>query len=177
MPINGSLFPRVGESWVKSCGKRLTATMLAVTVFGLAACESLPENIISSPEVELRDVEVVGLGFSSQTFLLSFDIRNPNPFSLPVSHVSYGIKLGGQRFASGQTSSDISVPASGTSQFAISVDLDLLNTAPRLLSVIRDSTRAEIPYELDGQLSIDIPFTPPVNYRTSGTIQLSSDAH
>ena len=160
-----------------SYGKRLIATGLAITAFALAACESLPENIISSPEVELRDVEVVGLGFSSQTFLLSFDIRNPNPFSLPVSHVSYGIELGGQQFASGQTPSDISVPASGASQFAISVDLDLLNTAPRLLSVIRDSTRNEIPYELEGQLSIDIPFTPPVNYRTSGAIRLSSDAH
>lgn len=174
MPMNGCLYPRVGESWVKRCGKGLTATVLAVTVFGLAACESFPENIISSPEVELRDVEVVGLGFNSQTFLLSFDISNPNPFSLPVSHVSYGIKLGGQRFASGQTPSDISVPASGTSQFAISVDLDLLNTAPRLLSVIRDSARTEIPYELEGQLSVDIPFTPPVTYRSSGAIQLSS---
>ena len=172
--MNGSLFPRVGESWVKRCGNRLTATMLAVTIFGLAACESLPENIISSPEVELRDVEVVGLGFNSQTFLLSFDIRNPNPFSLPVNHVSYGIRLGGQRFASGQTPSDISVPASGTSRFAISVDLDLLNTAPRLLSVIRDSPRTEIPYELEGQLSVDIPFTPPVNDRTSGAIQSRS---
>ena len=171
--MNGSLFPRVGENWVKRSGKRVTTIVLAVAVFGLAACESFPENIISSPEVELRDVEVVGLGFSSQTFLLSFDIRNPNPFALPVSHVSYGIKLGGQRFPSGQTSSDISVPASGTSQFAISVDLDLLNTAPRLLSVIRDSTRAEIPYELEGQLSVDIPFTPPVTYRSSGAIQVN----
>ncbi|MDH3820201.1 MAG: LEA type 2 family protein, partial [Gammaproteobacteria bacterium] len=103
-----------------------------------------------------------------------FDISNPNPFSLPVSHVSYGIKLGGQRFASGQTASDISVPASGTAQFAISVDLDLLNTTPRLLSVIRDGARTEIHYELEGQLSVDIPFTPPVTYRTSGAIQLSS---
>lgn len=171
--MNGSLFPRVGESWVKRSGKRVTAIVLAVAVFGLAACESFPENIISSPEVELREVEVVGLGFSSQTVLLSFDIRNPNPFALPVSHVSYGIQLGGQRFASGQTSSDISVPASGTSQFAISVDLDLLNTAPRLLSVIRDSTHAEIPYELEGQLSVDIPFTPPVTYRSSGAIQVN----
>ena len=174
--MNGSLFLRGGESWVKRCGKRPTATVLAVAVFGLAACESLPENIISSPEVELRDVEVVGLGFKSQTFLLSFDIRNPNPFSLPVNHVSYGIKLGGQRFASGQTPSDIFVPASGTSRFAISVDLDLLNTAPRLLSVIRDGALSDIPYELEGQLSVDIPFTPPVSYRTSGAIQLSSGA-
>ena len=158
-------------------GKRLIATGIAVTAFGLAACESLPETIISSPAVELRDVTLVGLGFSSQTFLLSFDISNPNPFSLPVSHISYGVRLDGQRFASGQTSSDISVPASGASQFSISVELDLLSTAPRLLSVIRDGARTEIPYELEGELGVDIPFAPPVLYRANGAIQLSSGAH
>ena len=160
-----------------SYGKRLIATGLAITVFALAACESLPETIVSSPAVELRDVTLVGLGFSNQTFLLSFDIRNPNPFSLPVSHISYGVKLDGQRFASGQTPSDIAVPASGTSQFAISVELDLLSTAPRLLSVIRDGTRTEIPYELEGELGVDIPFAPPVSYRSNGAIQLGSQAN
>lgn len=158
-------------------GKRLVATGLAIAAFGLVACEALPENIISKPEVELRDVKVVGLGFNSQTFLLSFNISNPNSFSLPVSHVSYGVKLDGHRFASGQTPSDISVPASGETQFAISVELDLLSTAPHLLSVIRDGARTEMPYELEGQLSVDIPLTPPVVYRTNGAIQLSSDSY
>ena len=159
------------------CGKRLIATGLVIAAFGLAACESLPENIISKPEVELRDVKVVGLGFNNQTFLLSFDISNPNPFSLPVRHISYGVKLDGHRFASGQTPCDISIPASGETQFAISVELDLLNTAPHLLSVIRDGARTEIPYELEGQLSVDIPLTPPVAYRTNGAIQLSSGSY
>ena len=143
----------------------------------LGGCASLPENIISKPEVQLRDVQVVGLGFKNQTFLLSFDIHNPNPFPLPVNHVSYGVRLDGQRFASGQTPSEISVPASGDSQFAISVELDLLATAPQLLSIVRDGVRAEVPYDLEGQLGIDIPFTPPVSYRTHGAVRLNSGAN
>ena len=155
-------------------GRRSALAGILVTVAALGGCASLPENLISKPEVELRDVQVMGLGFQSQTFLLSFDISNPNPFPLPVNHVSYGVKLDGMRFASGKTASDISVPASGTTQFAISVELDLLNTAPRLLSVVRDGARGEIPYELEGQLGIDIPMTPPVTYRTTGAIRLDS---
>lgn len=155
-------------------GRRSALAGILVTVAALGGCASLPENLISKPEVELRDVQVMGLGFQSQTFLLSFDISNPNPFPLPVNHVSYGVKLDGMRFASGKTASDISVPASGTTQFAISVELDLLNTAPRLLSVVRDGARGEIPYELEGQLGIDIPMTPPVTYRTTGAIHLDS---
>lgn len=148
-------------------------TMMAMLV-ALAACASLPENIIAKPQVELRDVQILGLGFKSQTFLLSFDIRNPNPFPLPVNHVSYGVRLDGQRFASGETTSDISVPASGDAEFAISVELDLLNTAPQLLSIMRDGTRSEIPYSLEGQLGIDIPMTPPVSYRTAGAIRVNA---
>jgi len=145
-----------------------------VVALGLGACASLPENIVSKPEVNLRDVQVMGLGFNNQTFLLSFDISNPNPFPLPVNHVSYGVKLDGHRFASGNTPSAINVPASGATQFAISVELDLLNTAPKLLAIIRDGVRGEIPYELEGRLGIDLPLTPSVSYRTDGAIRLNS---
>lgn len=154
--------------------RRIRITGLMLALCGLAACASLPENIISSPGVELRDVQVMGLGFDSQTFLLSFDVDNPNPFPLPVRHIRYGVRLDGQRFAGGETQSSISVPAGGKTEFAISVQLDLLNTAPQLLSIIRAGTRRDIPYALEGELGIDIPMTPPVSYRTDGTIRLDA---
>ena len=157
-----------------NCGKRWRLLALLAAITGLGACETLPDNLIEKPEIELRGVQVVGLGLNAQTFLLSFDIRNPNPFTLPVSHVSYGIKLDGQRFASGKTPSDIKVPADGTTQFAISVELDLLNTAPALLSIVREGVRREVPYQLEGELAIDIPLTPPVRYRSAGAIRLNS---
>jgi len=159
---------------VEKSSRQLTVVGLLATLWGLSACASLPENLISAPDVKLRGVQVLGLGFKSQTFLLSFDIHNPNPFALPVKHVRYDVRLDGLRFASGQTASDISVPASGGTEFAISVDLDLLSTAPQLLSIVREGTRAEIPYELKGELGVDIPFTPPVTYRTQGAIRLHS---
>lgn len=155
-------------------GRRRVTAIIMLAMGALSACSTLPENVISRPEVKLRDVQVMGLGFQNQTFLLTFDISNPNPFPLPVDHVSYGVRLDGQRFATGKTASDISVPAGGESRFAISVELDLLSTAPRLLSIVRDGTRREIPYQLEGQLSIDIPMTPPVTYRTEGLIRLDS---
>lgn len=153
--------------------RRLTMAGFIIALCGLGGCASLPENLISKPEVKLSNVQVVGLGFRGQTFLLSFDISNPNPFPLPVSHVSYRLKLDGLRFASGETPSNISVPASGKTDFAISVELDLLTTAPRLLSIVRDSVRSEIPYELEGELGIDIPLTPSVSFGTDGSIRIN----
>lgn len=143
----------------------------------LAACASLPENLVDTPSVNLSKVQVVGLGFERQTFLLSFDVANPNPFPIPVSHVGYGVKLDGHRFASGQTASAFTIPADGGTSFVISVDLNLLQTAPQLLSIVRDGTRQDISYELEGHFGVDIPLTPAIKYRNSGKIRLSADTH
>ena len=140
----------------------------------LGGCASLPDSVISRPDVSLRDVQVMGLGFKNQTFLLSFDIHNPNPFPLPVSHVSYGIRLDGQRFASGDTPCDISVPANGDGEVSISVELDLLSTAPQLLSIIREGVRGQVPYELEGEFGLDLPVAASVRYRKDGSISLNS---
>ena len=147
--------------------------LTAGLILALGACSSMPENVIAMPEIELSDIEVVGLGFNGQTVLLSFEMSNPNPFPLPVNHIRYSLKLDGMRLASGETPCGITVPAGGSADFAISVELDLLSTAPQLLSVVRDGGRKEIPYELKGQLGIDIPMIPTVSYRTNGSIKFN----
>lgn len=152
--------------------RRLSIAVLILALGGLGACASFPENVINTPEVELRDIEVVGLGFSAQTLLLSFDVSNPNPFPLPLNHIKYGVKLDGQRLASGETPCVISIPAGGDAEFAISVELDLLSTAPQLLTILRNAGRSGIPYELKGEFGLDIPLTPTVSYRSDGSIRL-----
>jgi len=142
----------------------------------LAACASSPENLVVAPSVKLSSVQIVGLGFKSQTFLLSFDVANPNPFPLPVSHIDYGVKLDGQRFASGETVCDFTVPAQGGTSFALNVDLNLLQTAPQLLSIVRDGARREISYELGGRFGVDIPLSPTLKYRNSGKVRFGPGA-
>lgn len=150
---------------------------LMLLVVGLSGCASLTNSLITSPEVKLRNVEVVGLGFKNQTFLLSFDVSNPNSFSLPIDSVAYGVRLDGHRFASGETTSKISVPANGAANFAISVDLDLLRTAPKLLSIMRQGASDNIPYELEGAFGIDMPMAPIVRYQSSGSLRLFANSY
>jgi LEA14-like dessication related protein len=138
-------------------------------------CESISENLISAPSVHLSGVQVLGLGFKSQTFLLSFDIANPNGFALPVRHVGYRVKLDGQLFASGETASNFTVPAGGQERFAISVEVHLLQTAPQLLSIIRAGMRQDIAYQLNGRLNVDIPLVPSIEYSHDGTIRLDAN--
>jgi len=139
----------------------------------LTACASTGD-LVSAPRVSLRNVEITDIDFTSQTFLLGFDVTNPNPFPLPISTVSYAVELEGYRFASGSTAAGFTVPSSGDAEFAISVELDLMKTAPQLLFIVRDSVRRDIPYTLSGKFGLDIPLIEPVRFETSGAIRMQS---
>ena len=152
--------------------RRWLAGGMAFILCGLAGCASMPDSGLARPEVSLQDVQVVGLGFDAQVFLLTFDVSNDNPFSLPVQEIRYDVRLDSHRFASGEAESETSIPAAGVSRFAISVELDLLHTAPQLVSIVRNGTRREIPYEISGALQLDLPMTPAVAYRNSGAVDL-----
>ena len=152
--------------------RNVLAAVAATTFFALAGCASTGD-LVGAPSVDLRNVEATELGFSGQTFLLAFAVENPNPFPLPVSTVSYGVELDGYRFATGSTAGGFTVPASGQAQFAISVELDLLKTAPPLLYIVKDSFEREIPYELNGEFGLDIPATRPLRFSSSGAVRFS----
>ena len=151
---------------MRDCGLLLATLMLS-------ACASTGQ-LIDTPDVSLRNVQIEDMDFSAQTFLLGFDVRNPNPFPLPVSAVSYNIELDGYRFATGRTQGGFTVPAKGDGEFAISVQLNLLRSAPQLLYIVRDGTKRDIPYALDGKLGIDIPLIESIAFETAGQIRLLS---
>lgn len=148
------------------CGLIILAALLA-SCAGSGA-------MISAPGVSLRNVELTRLGADGQTFLLGFDVSNPNPFPLPVRSISYGVELDGYRFASGKAESNFTIPAQGDGAFAISVELDLLASAPQLLYIVNDSLRRDIGYQLEGELGVDLPLVRPVPFSTSGSIRLQA---
>ncbi len=150
---------------------------VAIAAFALLqqSCASL-EDVIQSPGVTLNTIEIQDIDFSAQTFVLGFEVSNPNPFPLPINAIDYGVTLDGERFASGRTAADISVPASGRSDIAISVELDLFRTAPKVLYLVREATEDGIPYEVRGNLSVDLPLVDKVPFGTEGRVRVDADA-
>ena len=53
------------------------------------------------------------------------------------------------------------------------LESDLLQTAPPLLYIVKDSLEREIPYELKGEFGLDIPATTPLRFRSSGAVRFS----
>jgi len=148
---------------------------LVATMALLASCASTGA-MISAPGVALRNVELTRLSTSGQTVLLGFDVSNPNPFPLPVRSIAYGVALDGHRFASGRAESNFTIPAEGDGAFAVSVELDLLKSAPALLYIVKDSLQGEVDYALEGEFGLDLPLVQPVPFEASGSIRLQARA-
>jgi len=146
----------------------LTATCV------LSACAGTG-TLIDSPTVNLTSVELADVSLSRQTFHLGFDVDNPNPFPLPIQAVEYRVILDEEKFAGGATEGRFTIPARGQDDFTISVDLDVLKTAAQLSAFLRGGMREAVSYELQGSLTVDIPFTKPLPFSSTGVIQL--DGH
>lgn len=141
----------------------------------LAACAGTA-SVIAAPQIDLTRVELTSANFRQQTFLLSFDVSNPNPFPLPVRAVEYRVMLDNEKFAGGETQGSFTVPARGDDSFAFSVDLDFLSSATHLRSLLRGGLQENVRYELKGRLTIDIPLVKPIPFSSSGVINITQTA-
>jgi len=147
---------------------------IAMMIASLAAC-STTGQLLDTPEVRLSGIEMSQIGFDGQTFLLSFDVDNPNPFPLPVSSIRYHVQLANQSFASGETPADFMIPASGNGEFDINVRLDLVRSASQLSTLLQSGMREPLSYELNGSLGINLPYVKPVPFRSAGVITVASN--
>jgi len=157
--------------FVRKRASEITSLLVATM---LASCAASGVSI-EKPAVTLSAVEMSSLSFSGQTFVLSFDVSNPNPFPLPIRSVRYHLQLADQTFASGESLGDFSIPATGDGEFDISVELDILKSAGRLTGLLRSGMREPVPYQLSGSLAVDIPYIKPLPFSTSGVVTIASN--
>ena len=148
----------------------LIGRLAAIAATAMLAGCAHTETLVAPPEVRLTSVELEKASFDRQTFLLGFDVGNPNPFPLPISSIRYRISLDETRFAGGETAAEFTVPAGGENRFLLSVELDLLNTANQLGFLLRGGLPEHVDYRLDGSLTVDIPFARPLAFSSTGTI-------
>ena len=153
--------------------KQLQISVGLLAALFLSACAST-ETMISTPAVQLKSVELSKVGFNQQTFLLGFDVSNPNSFPLPVKAVKYRLFFDDKSFASGETQGNFTVAAHSDDQFVLSVNVNFLDSATQLTSLLRGGVPEYVEYELQGSLAIDIPFVRPVPFSSTGVIPVKN---
>jgi LEA14-like dessication related protein len=153
--------------------KQLRISVGLLAALFLSACAST-ETMIATPTVQLKSVELSKVGFNQQTFLLGFDVSNPNSFPLPVRAVKYRLLFDDKSFANGETQGNFTVPAHSDDEFVLSVNVNLLDSATQLTSLLRGGVPEYVEYELQGSLAIDIPFVRPVPFSNTGVIPVKN---
>jgi len=135
----------------------------------LSACAGT-EPLVSTPAVNLTSVKLESVSFRQQTFLLGFEVSNPNAFPLPVKVVKYRILFDDERFAGGETRARFTVPARGNGNFLIGVNLDIASSASQITSLLAGGVPDHVSYRVEGALTVDIPFARPLRFASSGVI-------
>ena len=154
---------------------RIRELGLSVVACLAAGCASTGV-MVEKPGVSLSNVEVTEIDLDSQTFVLDFDVSNPNPFPLPVKAVDYQVRFDDRKFAGGKTQGKFTVPAHGNDSFAISVELDILSSTSHLKSLMSGEFRENLSYELSGNFAVDIPLVKPISFSNSGIINMTQTA-
>ena len=147
----------------------LAAGLLIVLVAGLTGCSAL------APRIETPRLSIVGIAMTSadlfnQQFLVRLNVENPNDRQLPVKAIDYKLFLEGDSFAEGSTNNAFVVPASGATEFDMTVRTNFISGAGRLLS--RLNGRDQVNYVLEGTVRTDLGLLQKIPFQRSGTVNL-----
>jgi LEA14-like dessication related protein len=143
--------------------------IFALTVC-LGAC-SLMAPKFNRPNITVIGIELRGGNLLQQTFAVRLNIQNPNDRPLPVHGLHAELNVGGEQIASGTSDRAVVIPASGESEF------DLTITANLALALLKLADRANqhadsIDYDVTGAASLDLPFLRNLPFHQTGTLKL-----
>ncbi len=122
---------------------------------------------------ERPNITVVGIDMKSgnllqQTFLVKFQVQNPNDRDLPVSGLHAELNVGGEQIASGVSNRAFVVPAHGQSEFDMTINANMALAMLKLANQQADS----IDYEVTGAASLDLPFMHNLPFHQNGSFPL-----
>jgi LEA14-like dessication related protein len=144
-----------------SITKRL---LLCLMLCAAGACTTKFER----PVLTVSSIELQGGNLFQQSFLVKFQVQNPNKRELPVQALRAELDVGGQRIASGLSNQAFVVPPMGQSEFDMTITA---NVAAVLLQLANQRTDS-IDYELSGSASLDLPFLHEVPFHQTGSFPL-----
>jgi len=134
-------------------------------LFSVSACSTQFER----PVLTVIGIELTGGNLLQQTFLVKFQVQNPNRRALPVQGLHAELSVGGERIASGVSNRAFVVPPMGQSEFDMNITANMAAAIFKLANQHADS----IDYELTGSASLDLPFMHDLPFHQTGSFSLN----
>ncbi len=149
----------------------LRATALLSLLAVLASCSSLAPKL-EAPRLSLIRVAMTSGDIFSQNFLVRLSVENPNDRPLPIKAIEYQLFLQGDSFAEGTSARPFTVPASGETEFDLTVRTNFVSSVGRLLS--RLNGKSQVEYVLEGKVLLESGLVRKIPFQESGMVDLAT---
>ena len=131
---------------------RPLATLVLVT---LSACATLRNALtFAQPQVDLKEINVTGLGLSGGTMDLVFDVYNPNDYRLRSTRLEVGLELAGTDFGDALIDKPLDLSPQNHSQVVMPVRFTWSGVGAAARSLLE---KQELPYGLTGAVLVETP--------------------
>ncbi|MBS1209861.1 MAG: hypothetical protein H6R19_2259 [Proteobacteria bacterium] len=149
----------VGPFWLNSLVRCLGDTckglwpvFRSVLMFGLLASVTACVTAWHKPEVSLADVRLAGGNLLQPKIKLQLRVKNPNATEIGLERVEFDLLVGDNVFASGQSTTPVTIPKQGEAMVELDARTQLLALLSRLPGLI--DSEGLLHYRLKGEAQI-----------------------
>jgi LEA14-like dessication related protein len=113
--------------------------------------------IFKDPEIDFLPLKINDLTLGGADAVLKARFRNPNPYELVISRISYRLLVGTKEVLSGSVAGDKSLTREGEKVFSFPFILDFFETGPETREFFQ---RSAVPCRLAGEIEITSAWGP-----------------
>lgn len=146
------------------------SVMLALITF---SCVSL-DGLVQTPTVSMDSVSIAGLDLEGISFNANYSVKNPYGVSLSIAGLSADVNYKDTKLTTLNTSDGIKVNASSTSsnKFSFKVPYESILKFASALASGNASSQKTLPFDIAGNISLDVSNVPALNALGSNTLTL-----
>lgn len=168
---------RLANQGQDSVNYRVNATIFSKTKlipkdkFNLTVEKRLP--LVTVPEIKITDLKIKNLKFKGATLQVEATVRNRNVFALGFKDMSYTVKIEDNEAVEGSKPGTVNIPAKGTANFTIPVQLTFKEMGKTLLDFVKEGK--DVSYDLKLRTELISPSNilrdSKINLRSSGKLK------
>ncbi|MBW7933388.1 MAG: LEA type 2 family protein [Gemmatimonadaceae bacterium] len=135
--------------------RRFAPLLLAVSALAFTGCARFARSAFQNPVVELKDVQIKGIGVQGGSLDVVLDVYNPNDYRIDASRVTYTVFADSLKVATGEVTKLVTLDNRKTARVVLPVNFtmrELTQAAGILLQ------RGSVDYTVQGDFTLATPF-------------------
>ena len=133
----------------------IVSAVCAGSVASLTGCMSLARQAFRTPTVELKNIEVRGIGLDGGSLNLKLDVYNPNDYRMDATRMTYTLLADTLQVATGAVDHRVTLAGKNHNDVTLPVSFsmkELMGAAQILLKT------GSVDYQIKGDVTVDTPF-------------------